>query len=118
MMKIDANLGNTGEKIIVDLDSTQISFGADSDDVHCWTCVTADLGSGAWIVPANLRDGRAADPERWGYEYAEALPGQEQYTKTLVCCDCAIKHGYGETAKPVETVAQRNQRLAAKHGIN
>jgi hypothetical protein len=114
MYRITSNLGNTGQQITVDLDSVQVSYGADTDDIHCWTCVTADLGDGVYIVKANLRDGRLDEPERW---YHTEVPGQERFTKTLICCDCAIKHGYGN-AKRVETVAQRTERLTATHGLN
>lgn len=117
MMKIDSQLGNTLHRVIVDLDAWQVSYGPDSDSVHCWTCADADaMNSGAFLIPGPQADGRTAweDGERY------MLPADiaDSRTKTVVCCDCAIRLGYGDTAKAIETTAQRAERLTARHGLN
>lgn len=114
MMKIDSPLGTTAHRVIVDLDAWQVSYGPDSDSVHCWTCADADaMSGGAWLIPGPQADGRLA----WGDEGVRyMLPAGmvENRTKTVVCCGCAIRLGFGDTAKAIETTAQREQRLAAK----
>lgn len=119
MMKIESQLGTTAHCIVVDLDAQYVSYGPDSDEVHCWTCGSADeMAAGAFLVPGKHTDARLSWEDGARYEQPP-VPAYmtETRTKTVVCCTCALRLGF-PNAKHLETTAQRAERLAAKHGLN
>lgn len=94
-------LAGTDQHVRVDWDTTHLSFGPDTSEIHCWSCTTADMRGGAWITRKPLADGRSTwddFEDRYNYPSPEA-------TKSLICIDCAIKHDIN--AKQLLTVEQR-----------
>lgn len=113
-------LGNTEERINVDQDAVYVSFGADTDAVHCWTCGDDQaMRDGAWLIPGRRRDARLGWED--GERYAQPpMPSwmTEERNQTLVCCGCAVRLGFGDTAKQVKTAGQKAAARAYGAGTN
>jgi hypothetical protein len=97
-------LAGSEHAVRVDWDATLVSFGADTSEIHCWTCVTPDMSGGAFYVLKRLVDGRSKWWDWSRYDFASPYA-----TKTLVCATCAKVHG-SKTTKQLKTVAPRGMR--------
>lgn len=105
-------LSGTDSHVRVDWDTTHVSFGADTSEIHCWSCTTPDMRGGAWITRKPLADGRSSwddFADRYDYPAPDA-------TKSLICLDCSIKHD--PKAKHLETIEQRAAIRAYSAGTN
>lgn len=105
-------LAGTDAHVRVDWDTTHVSFGADTSEIHCWSCTTPDMRGGAFITRKPLADGRSTwvdFEDRYDYPSPEA-------TKSLICIDCAIKHD--PDAKHLATVEQKAAEKAFGAGVN
>lgn len=97
-------LGNTDLRIRVDLDTMYISFGADTSQIHCWSCGRADeMAYGAYRTKVELPDARLS----WidGDAYVVPVPSWwvETRTEYIVCLTCVRKHDPSNIRKPMKT---------------
>jgi hypothetical protein len=104
-------LAGTELHVRFDWDKVHVSFGADTSEIHCWACTTADMQGGAWMTKVEMQDGRSTWEDFSRYDFLNP-----DATRSLICVDCAIKHD--PKAKLHPTVEQRAAAKASEHGMD
>jgi hypothetical protein len=95
-------LGDTELTVLADLDTTFLSFGADTSELHCWGCGRADVfAAGAFRTQVALPDARLMWDDADRYEIHIPSYMTETRTDYLVCKGCRDKVEPGSRRKPM-----------------